>query len=76
MLHCKHLASPAKSCLHLVRNEEDPVLLTDLLDSWQEIWRRRDIPALPEDRLNQDCGCVLRGALLAQQLLKLGDAVV
>src|SRR5438552_17552255 len=63
------MASAAHARLDLVRNEQDPMLLGQLAQSWEKVVRRDQVTALALDRLNEDRGHALGGRDRSEELL-------
>ena len=63
MLDAPHAPRAAEPRLHLVDDEHDAVLVTDLPHALNELRRRDDEAALAEDRLHHDRGHALGGNL-------------
>ena len=61
--------------LHLVHDDDDPVLVADPPDACEELVRRDDEPAFALDGLDHDRGDVLGGDLRDERALQRGERV-
>ena len=73
VLHREHPTGPPEAGLHLVRDEDDAVLVADPAQALDELGRRRDEAALALLRLEDDRGDVLRRDVGHEQPLERGE---
>ena len=73
VLHREHPGGPPEARLHLVRNQDDAVLVADPAQPLDELGGRRDEPALPLLRLEHDRGDVLRRHVRDEEPLERGE---
>ena len=73
VLHREHATGPPEAGLHLVGDEDDPVLVADSPETLDELCRRRDEPALALLRLEDDRRDVIRRDVGREQALERGE---
>ena len=64
-------SGPPEPALHFVDNKENVMLVADLSETLQELWRRRDVTPFANHSLDQNSGCIVWRSLLRQKKLEL-----